>query len=205
MIRKQIAKKYINVDDIHHVIWHSSSIFIAIITKNIIFLWVLYILFFVLSKYVTWQYFAWIFWIFGIALFVKFIIDFFNLYLDSLILSSNWITLFLREWLLEYKTDFFERWRIETVSHTQNDLRDKIFIKWDLLIKLEHWIQFPFENVSNPKKQISKILKLKDSHLLKNKEEKKDLNVANNEQMSILAEALSEVVKEYLDKNTERN
>jgi len=200
-LRKQIMRRYVHVDTIFHVIWHNASVFMIITLKTLIFLLVLYVLFVVLDKYIIWQYLPWFFGALGIWFFVKYIIDFLNVYLDWLILSEGGITMFMREWLFEYKTDFFERNKIETVSHTQNSFWDKLFSKWDLLVKLEHGIEYPFENINAPQKQAEKILKYKAQFLLPDE----DTSSLNNEKMSIIAEALSEVVKEYMDKKSSPN
>lgn len=88
------------------------------------------------------------------------------------------------------------------MSHTQNSFWDKLLSKGDLTINLEHGIQFPFENISSPKKQVDKILKYKNQFSLTNASNKP--NPIADEKMSIIAEALSEVVKEYMDKKTEQ-
>lgn len=193
-------KKYVHVEDIFHVIWHNASVFIMLTVRTLIFLLVLYVLFIVLDKYIIWQYLSWSFGILGIGFFVKYIIDFLNIYLDWLILSAGGVTMFMREWLFDYKTDFFERNKIETVSHNQNSFRDKLFSKGDLVIKLEHDVEYPFENINSPQKQVDKILKLKIQFSTKPPLDK--ATVINDEKMSIIAEALSEVVKEYMDKKT---
>jgi len=104
----------------------------------------------------------------------------------------------MREGLFDYKTDFFERNKIETVSHTQNSFRDKVFARGDLVIKLEHGIEYPFDDINHPKKQVEKILKYKEQFIAKNAWDK-PLPIAD-EKMAIIAEALSEVVKEYMEK-----
>lgn len=106
--------------------------------------------------------------------------------------------MFMREWLFEYKTDFFERDKIETVSHDQNSFWDKLFAKGDLIIKLEHGIEYPFENINAPQKQAEKILKYKKQFSSTTSDDK--TTSINDEKMAIIAEALSEVVKEYMDK-----
>ena len=108
--------------------------------------------------------------------------------------------MFMREWLFEYKTDFFERSKIETVSHDQNSFWDKLFSKGDLVIKLEHGIEYPFDNINAPQKQAEKILKYKAQFWLPLTPDKS--TTINDEKMAIIAEALSEVVKEYMDKKT---
>ncbi len=198
MLRKQIMKRYVDVDTIFHVIWHNASVFVKLTLRTLIFLWVLYVLFIVLDKYIVWQYLPWFFGILGIWFFVKYIIDFLNIYLDWLILSENGITMFMREWLFDHKTDFFERNKIETVSHNQNSFWDKLFAKGDLNIKLEHGIEYPFENINAPQRQAEKILKYKAQFSSAIPAE--NAVPITDEKMAIIAEALSEVVKEYMDK-----
>lgn len=202
MLRKQIMKRYIDVDveNVFHVISHNPSIYIKLTLRILLFLFVFYVLFVVLNKYITRDYLSLVFGILWIIFFVKYIIDFLNIYLDWLILSEAWITMFMREWLFEYKTDFFEWNRIQTVSHTQNSFRDKLFAKWDLVVRLEHEIDFPFENVNYPQKQVEKILKLKQQYDKPTILEEPKLS---DDKMAIIAEALSEVVKEYMDKKTQ--
>jgi len=194
-------KRYVKVENIFHVIWHNASVFIRLTLRTLLFLLVLYVLFVVLDKYIIWPYLPWFFGVLGIWFFVKYIIDFLNIYLDWLILSETGITMFMWEWLFEYKTDFFERDKIETVSHDQNSFWDKLFSRGDLLIKLEHGIEYPFENINNPKKQAEKIMKYKNQFAPANPDEKP--NPITDDKMAIIAEALSEVVKEYMDKKTE--
>lgn len=200
MLRKQIMKKYVNVDTVFHVIWHNGSVFIKLTLKTLLFLLVLYVLFVVLHKYITWPYIDRTFGILGIGFFVKYIIDFLNIYLDWLIMTDKWITLFMREWLFDYKTDFFERSKIEAISHNQNSFRDKVFAKGDLIIKLEHGVEYPFENINFPQRQAEKIQKYKDqfSTFVPNDA----TQPITDDKMAIIAEALSEVVKEYMAKKT---
>lgn len=108
----------------------------------------------------------------------------------------------MREWLFDYKTDFFERSKIEAVSHNQNSFWDKVFARWDLLIKLEHGVEYPFEDINFPQKQAEKIMKYKTQFSPTNITDT-PVPIAD-EKMAIIAEALSEVVKEYIDKKTEQ-
>lgn len=67
------------------------------------------------------------------------------------------------------------------------------------MIKLDHDVEYPFENVSKPQKQMAKILKYKEQFTNFQASKKEEIEL-NDEKISILAEALGEVVKEYLDK-----
>ncbi len=115
------------------------------------------------------------------------------------------MTLFLRDGLLKHKADFFEWDRIETVSYVHHTLLDKIFSKGDLMIKLDRDIEFPFENVNNPSKQVTKILHLKERHLAGKKSEDETNTKLDTDKISILNEALLEVVKEYLGKKNTKS
>ncbi|NOZ44446.1 MAG: hypothetical protein GXP45_04890 [bacterium] len=72
-----------------------------------------------------------------------------------------------------------------------------------MLINLEQGIEFPFENITSPKKQVDKIMRLKDYYSrqeLNKVEEDLKSEYAGDDNMQIVMEAFSEVVKEYMDK-----
>jgi len=205
MLRKHFMQRKINTRDIKHVIGHNGSIYIKSSLLMISLLWCLYIVFVVAGQYVDFEQLDWVFAGMGLILLIKYIIDFLNMYLDGLALSSEWITLFLREWLLEYKTEYFDRDKIVTINHQQNGIRDKIFNRWDLLINLEQGIEFPFENITAPKKQVDKIMERKDRYHRTEfnnigKEFKEEYSNQPDDHMKIVMEAFGEVVKEYMEK-----
>ena len=201
MIRKAIIKRNINTSEIHHVIWHNGSVFFKIF---LIYLWILallILLFLILDRYVVRPYLKRVFaWAWFIALF-KFCLDFFDLYLDSVVLIDTGIVLYLWEWLLEYKTETFDRDKIESVWFNQKWLWDKIFMRWDITIRLEHGVDFPFENVTNPKKQAAKILQYKNRFGVPVVEVEDE--ALDSKKFDILVEALGGVVKDYMDRNNE--
>ena len=201
MIRKSIIQRNINTSEIYHVIWHNGSIFFSLFFKYFLTLVVFVLIYLLLDRYILWEYLIWIFSAIGLIAFIKFCIDFFNLYLDSLVMTENWVILYLWEWLLEYKTKVFDRERVETISHNQNGIWDKIFFRWDIMIRLEHGVEFPFENVSHPKKQAAKILQLKNRFSYK--KETDEIEETDNKKFDILVEALWEVVKDYIYKKNE--
>lgn len=133
-------------------------------------------------------------------LFFKWAIDFLNSYLDCLILTQDSVILFLWEGMLEYRTEVFSWNKITTISWNQIGLRDKLFAKGDLLIKLEFDTEFPFADVASPKKQVGKLMMLKEAFLTKQKQIiEKDLS-DDGERFNVLIQAMSEVVKEYMEK-----
>lgn len=197
MIRRSIIKKNINTSEIHHVIGHNGSVFFKIFFKYFLILAVVFLVFLLIKNYVQWEYLPWVFVWLGLILFTKFCIDFFNIYLDALVMTDSGVVLYLWEWLLEYRTETFDRDRIETISHNQKGIWDKVFLRWDIMIRLEHWIEFPFEDITAPKKQAAKILQLKDRFVLDRWEEG---GMDDHRKFDVLVEALGEVVKDYIDK-----
>lgn len=200
MIRKAIIKKNINTSEIHHVVGHNGSVFFKILFKYFCYLVVLLLIFLLLDRYLTWKYLPRVFAGLWLILFVKFCMDFADIYLDCIVMTDTWITLYLREWLLEYKTDHFDWDSIETISFNQKWFRDRLFMKWDITITLDHGIEYPFEDISNPKKQVDKILQLKGRFTVPVPEEDKELEW---KKFDILVEALWEVVKDYIDKDND--
>lgn len=126
--------------------------------------------------------------------------DAFDKLVDCIVLSKRWITFFARDSLFKYKTEFFWRDTIETISHQQNTFWDKLFIRWNIKIQLDHTITYDFENVTNPKKYVKKIMKLKDQYITQKWYNKTPKNEIDSNQIWILSEALSDAIKEYLEK-----
>ena len=198
MIRRSVIKKNINTSEIHHVIGHNGSVFFKLVFKYLLILAIAFLVFLLLNNYVQWEYMSWCFVGLWLILFTKFCIDFFNIYLDALVMTDSGVVLYLWEWLLEYKTETFDRDRIETISHNQTGIWDKIFIRWDILIRLEHGIEFPFEDITAPKKQAAKISQLKDRFTFNRWSA--EHSVSDHKKFDVLVEALWEVVKDYIDK-----
>lgn len=73
-------------------------------------------------------------------------------------------------------------------------------MKWDITITLDHGIEYPFEDISNPKKQVDKILLLKSRFSVPVEQKQEDAEL-ESKKFDILVEALWEVVKDYIDKD----
>ena len=208
MLRTILIKKYVNTSDIQWIIGHSPVVHLkeAIIMLSLLFLF--YVAYAWIKRYfpdvynlMSAQYWDRGMGIIGIFLFIKWVLDFLNLYLDCLILSKDHAILFLREGRLEYKTEFFSWNKINTISSSQNGIRNKIWSVGYIVIKLEFDTEFPFADVTNPKKQVSKLITLKEQFMERQKQViEKDLH-EDDQRFNVLVEAMSEVVKDYLDKS----
>ncbi len=205
MLRKYLIRTYLSGNSPDYIIGHSSSMFIRPTLLIILLIFVLYVVFSLLEHYVASPVLLWVFVWLGMILLIKHTIDFLNFYLDCLVLSPAGITLFMREGVFEYKTDFFEWQTIETVAHTQDSFWDKVFSKGDLSITINHAITFPFENVPNPKKMAKIIQQTKEKHSMRIESSNETIGQSNTADYSVLMEALGEVVQEYVQKKKHKS
>jgi hypothetical protein len=144
-------------------------------------------------------------WIVGwlwIITYIHFIIEFLNKYLDCVIVSEQWVIIFEWEWFLHYKLQQFDRDSIESISHIQNSLTDKLIGKWTLQFTMEHGIIFNFINISSPHR-IAEDLRNRKQHYWSHHQILWDHIVwwESNEKFEILVETLWEVIKDYMGKN----
>lgn len=95
MLRKHILQKYILTQDILHVINHNGVVYIQDLLKAIIPLGILLFLYIFIREYTQADYVSWIFGLLGLLIWVKYVVDFLNRYLDSLILSESGVSIFL--------------------------------------------------------------------------------------------------------------
>ncbi len=200
MIFKSFISKYLNEDSIEDIVFHSWSIIIKDSFKAIWLLAILYAIFYVLNYYISREFLPRIFGILWASILVNYWVDAFDKWIDCIVLTKSGITFFARDKYFKYKTDFFGRDSIEAISHLQKSFWDKLFVKWDLKITLSHEIVYSFEDVSNPKKKAKKIIQLKEKFLKKIPENNLEKANIDPEHLGILSEALSEVIKEYLEK-----
>lgn len=204
MLRTIVLKKYIN-DPIHEVIGHNASVYIRDMILTLFFLVVAYGIWLFVNRMIPDnQYVSLIFGLIGLYLLGRFLIDFLNQYLDAIALTPNGVAIYRREWILEFKTELFERHKIELISYEQNSLWDKIFMKGDIVISLDYNTSFTFENISHPQKKVANIMMAKHRHQRPD-EFDQDLDEENKEKFDILVETLGEVIQDYMKKDKPRS
>ena len=207
MLRKYLLGRYVDLKDVEDILGHSPFIYLRGVLIYGALLFFVYVIYAISQQYPQYQnvpYVKWIAWILWLFIFFKRLLWFLNLYLDCILISKDSLTVFLRDWILEYKTEIIDRWKISVISHNQNSLRDKLFGKWDLLIQMWNDIDFSFNDVAHPKKSASKlILQKKEYEEIKKKKIEEDL-AWDQRQFDILVDALWEVIRDYMDnKNNE--
>lgn len=207
MLRRYLLWRYVDLKDVEEILGHSPFIYLRGVLVYSVLLFVVYVAYAISQQYPQYQdvpYIKRIAGILGLLIFCKWILWFLNLYLDCILISKDSLTVFLRDGILEYKTEIIDRWKISVISHNQNSLWDKIFGKWDLLIQMWNDIDFSFNDVAHPKKSASKlILNKKEYEEIKKKKIEQDLEW-DQRQFDILVDALWEVIRDYMDnKNNE--
>ncbi len=207
MLRKYLLSRYVDLKDVEEILGHSPFIYLRGVLVYSVLVFVVYVAYAISQQYPQYQDMPYVKRIAGILwllVFFKWILWFLNLYLDCILISKDSLTVFLRDGILEYKTEIIDRWKISVISHNQNSLRDKIFGKWDLLIQMWNDINFSFNDVAHPKKSANKlILNKKEFEEIKKKKIEQDLEW-DQRQFDILVDALWEVIRDYMDnKNNE--
>lgn len=199
MLRSIILKKYID-DPIEEIIWHNPVVYIRDMIFTFFLLTVSYALWLFVDKMIPENSNVWlVFWIIWLILLIRFCINFLNNYLDALVVTQNWLVIYRREGLLEYKTEIFERSKVELISYEQSSLMDKVFIKWDIVISLDYNTAFTFENISNPQKKVGNILMAKRRNQQQYTPEFHE--EPNSQKFDILVETLGEVIQDYMKKD----
>ena len=139
----------------------------------------------------------------GLLLFARRIVSFLNLYLDCLLLSKSTLTIFLRDGLLEYRTEVLDWSKINAISYNQNSFRDRIFGKGDVMIQLGSSVNFHFNDVSAPKKAVARLLLFKKKYEDDQKMKIEQDLEGDQRNFEVIMNALGEVVREYLEEGGE--
>ena len=207
MLRKYLLGRYVELKDVEDILGHSPFIYLRGVLVYSVLIFVVYIIYAISQQYPQYQgvpYVKRIAWIVWLLIFFKRLLWFLNLYLDCILISKDSLTVFLWDWILEYKTEIIDWSKILVISHRQNSLRDKLCGKWDLLIQMWNDIDFSFNDISHPRKSATKLTLNKKNHdEAQKKKIEQDLEW-DQRQFDILVDALWEVIRDYMEtKNNE--
>lgn len=207
MLRQYLLGRYIDLKDVEDILSHSSFIYLRGVLIYSVLIFAVYVIYAIFQQYPQYQWVPYVKRIAGIVwlfLFFRWLLGFLNLYLDCILISKESLTVFLRDGILEYKTEIIDWSKILVISHRQDSFWDKICGKWDLLIQMWNDIDFSFSDIAHPKKSASKLtLNKKEYEEMKKKKIEQDLEW-DQRQFDILVDALWEVIREYMEnKNNE--
>ena len=207
MLRHYLLGRYLDLKDTEDILAHSPFIYLRGVLVYSVLLFLIYVAYAISQQYPQYQDVVYVKRIAGILwlfIFFKWLLGFLNLYLDCILISKDSLTVFLWDWILEYKTEVIDWSKILVISHRQNSIWDKLCGKWDLLIQMWNDIDFSFSDIAYPKKSASKLmLNKKNYEEAKKKKIEQDLEW-DQRQFDILVDALWEVIRDYMDnKNNE--
>jgi hypothetical protein len=195
--KTNILKKYLEDKEIYQVIWHNTVVYIPTIIKYLFLLGLLYFFSRFIENNIQGVYVPLLIGIIWMFIYIKFVIDFLDLYLDSVVLTHTDIVIFRWDWFLKYRTEAIQRDSVEAINNEQSWILDLIFNKWDIKIKRQEWSYF-FRDVTNPSKIANDIV------VLKNQLETWEYNESDTEndidKFDILVETLWEVIIDYVKK-----
>jgi hypothetical protein len=144
----------------------------------------------------------WLMGIVGIIIFCKYIYDYLDMYMDTVVLTNKGMTIVRIDNRFRYKVDFFERKSIMAVSHAQTGIVDRLFDNGSINISLDHDSDYQIQGIASPGKQSSIINKLKFDSLARLEEEQNLLKVHEPDKFEILVDTLSDVIGTYMTNKT---
>ena len=196
MFRKKILAKYLGEENIVYIIAHHWWVYVKLILFYTFFLLIWFVWYRYLSYVFDWRWLSYIFWIYWIVVYIKFVIDFMDIYLDSIVLTPQGVNIFLWEWIFKYSNEAIERNAIESVYDEQNWLLDMLLEKWNIIIKRIDE-EYRFEDVPKPAMMSNIIIEMKERFTSADQGD----NTQNEEKdkFELLVEVLWEVIKEYLN------
>lgn len=143
--------------------------------------------------------------IIGVCLVVYLFVRFLSIYMDTFIILNNGMALFTRDGVMNYKTEFFDRIKVDTVQSQQNGLLDAALQRGSIRLKIDGEITYQFDNVPDPQKWTTRILTAKQHylHTLDRHPQAQYMPAVSSyhddkqEKVSLLVEALGELLEEY--------
>jgi len=196
--KRQILKKYLGEDVIFHIISHHWWVYIRIILFYVVFLMLWFGLYYLVCDITCNLVIRYLFWLYWLILYLKFVVDFLDLYLDSIILTKQGINVFLWDGILKYSNEAMERTSIEAVYDEQEWLLDMLLNKGSIKIKRID-ADYVFKDVYNPPLLSSLIMETKE-RMLSEKQDSEEKESQSIDKFELLVEALGEIIKEYYNK-----
>ncbi len=197
-IKTRILKKIVWIDDeIKYMVSHHILSYVGIILVSSLILLILFFLYIFVSIFSS-LLASFLVWILALILYFYFVLNFFDVYLDAVIVTDTSIIIYKWYGLFKTTTDVLSLHAVESVYADQAWLIDTIFNVWNLFIKTakEETI---FVNVGNPTSVAKKINNILASM---HKEESEPEPEPEEDDFKVFVEAMAEVIKDY---KTRRN
>jgi len=193
-IKLNILKKIAGIDEdvkymiSHHILTYFSLMVISLI--GIIILFFLYNLLSVFDQKLS----SIIFWVLWFLVFIYFTLNFFDIYLDAVLVTERSIIIYKWYGLFKTSTDVISLEAIESVYANQNWIIDTLFNRWDIVFR-RAWHENLFDEVYNPQDAANKL-----NYLISMIEKEEEQEEEPEWDFQMFVEAMAEVIKEYKNK-----
>lgn len=203
-LRTFVIRQYVsNHDEIEHVIGHDILVYIKTAIKHLAILLIMLLVYRLVRLYVDPELASLIFGVWGLMTYAFFVMRILNDYFDAMLVTRNGITILTWNGFLQYKTETIYRENVQTITYEQNGLIDAAWNIWDIVIRLEHDITYPFHHVPQPKKQAAIVAAWKEKSYGPSMiidEDEDGMPRERDEKFDILVETLGEVIVEYMQR-----
>ncbi len=194
-----LVEQYVQYQDIVHILPHAWLPYLEMTIKYAFVVFIGVVLYSFLSGFTDRV--QWIMGVLGLLLFAKYVYDFLDRYMDTVVLTDRGITMVTIDGWFRYKVDFFERKNIASISYAQSGIIDKIFNEGVITISLDHDSTYTIEGVSHPQRQCSIINKLKFELLARAQDDEQaqaQLALDQPDKFELLVDTLGEVINTYM-------
>ena len=195
-IKKKILKSIIWTDDdilyvaSHHVLAYFKVIVITIVIVTITFFSYGFL------QMLSWTFASWVAWILWIIIYMYFILNFLDIYLDSIVVTSDSVVIYKWYGLFKSTTDVLEFHAVESVFYEQEWVLNVLFNNGNLFIRRATHTNV-FNNIHNPSNIVDNINKIiQEAEFWENKEEDKK----DDSDFNVFIEAMAEIIRDYKNK-----
>lgn len=206
-LKNFIIRQYVNHDSIEHIIGHDILIYIKTSIRYLALLAITFLVYRIVRVYIDTEMVTMIFGVIGLMTYAFFVMRILNDYFDAILITRTGITLLTRNGFLQYKTETIYWPNVEMITYEQNGLVDAARNIGDIVVRIEHDITFPFQHVSQPKKQAAIIAAWKEQSMYPDAKPEEiveqPINV-RDEKFDVLVETLGEVIVEYMQRKEQK-
>jgi len=155
-IKVNILKKIAGIDeDIKYIISHHILTYFWLMIMSFIGIIILFFLYRLIAVFdVSLAQIS--IWILGLLLYVYFVLNFLDIYLDAVLITDKSIIIYKWYWLFKTSADVIALHAIESVYANQNGIIDTLFNKWDIVFRRAGHENY-FDEVYNPQDAANKI------------------------------------------------
>ncbi len=204
MLKQHIIQHYLNTDNTVTIIpqHHGKAAWLMI--KYGIMAIVVWILYSLMTNIMSYDHIAWRVAIIGLtAILLMFNYYFMMLYLDSVVVTPQGLTIMDQVWFVDFSQTNFDWESIQTISYHQHGLIDWLLNKWDIVVWIEHGTNYVLPNIVQPTKRVERLNHYKHESIV---QRARDLAIAQEvvvdnpqyDKFELLVDKLSDIIVDYM-------